>query len=78
MSDNLSNALLLMIIGMVTVFAILSIVVISGRFLINIINRFAKEPPLNKTIPKEHIAVISAVAASITDGAAHELKIDKL
>jgi len=78
MSDTISNALLLMAVGMVTVFVILSIVVFAGRILINIVNRFAKEAEQKSSIPVEHIAVISAVTAQVSQGHAHEIKIEKI
>lgn len=78
MADNISNALLLMLIGMLTVFVILSIVVLSGRLLIRIINSFTEKSKKDHNIPPEHIAVISAITENLTDGKAHEIKIDKL
>ncbi|MDA9773936.1 hypothetical protein N9B82_03175 [Saprospiraceae bacterium] len=77
MTDTLANALLLMFVGMITVFAILSIVVIAGRALIKAVNYFT-EDPIENQIPKEHLAVITAISANITDGQAHQLKIEKL
>ena len=43
MDQQLSTALLLLAVGMITVFIILSLVVFTGRVLIRIVNRFHKE-----------------------------------
>ena len=50
MSENLSDALIIMAVGMITVFVILALVVFTGRILIRITNRFA---PPSKFIDKE-------------------------
>ena len=43
MKEQLYTALLLLVVGMITVFVILSLVVFTGRILIRIVNRFHKE-----------------------------------
>ena len=79
MVDSLSNALLLMLIGMITVFVILSIVVFFGGVLIKIINGLYKETVvIQDAIPHKHLAVITAVTQEVTKGQASEIKIDKL
>lgn len=48
MNENISTAILLLVIGMITVFIILGLVVLTGQVLIRITNRFApdiKESP---------------------------------
>ena len=48
MNENLSEAILMLVIGMITVFIILGLVVLTGQVLIRITNRFApdiKESP---------------------------------
>ena len=44
MESNISNALVLLAIGMITVFLILALVVISGNILIKIVNKYTPEP----------------------------------
>ena len=82
MNYSLSSALLLMLIGMITVFIILGIVVFAGNVLIRIVNRFTiveipkKEKDL-EDISSEHIAVIAAVVSEITHGQGQIIKMDK-
>ncbi len=45
MDPILSKAFLLLFVGMITVIVILSLVVLSGKLLISIINRFFPLPP---------------------------------
>lgn len=44
MSENLSEAFIILIVGMITVFTILALVVLTGQILIRITNRFAPLP----------------------------------
>ena len=44
METNISNAILLLAIGMVTVFIVLMLVVLCGSLLIKLINKYAPEP----------------------------------
>ena len=78
MDQPIGSALLIMLIGMITVFVILSIVVLSGRILIKIVNSFTPEKKPQKTIMPEHLAVISSVVNDITDGHARHIKIDRI
>jgi len=71
MIDNFQLALTLMLIGMVSVFAILALVVQSGRLIIFLVNKFSpNEGGQGVTHEKsgKHIAVIAAVVDSITQG----------
>jgi len=43
MNENLSEAFIILVVGMITVFIILSLVVLTGQILIRITNRYA--PP---------------------------------
>ena len=72
MSEEYQLAFSLMVIGMVTVFLILTLVVTSGKLLIAVSNRFSKdeESPVvsggeDEDIP---VAIISAVVQHITSG----------
>jgi len=58
MNENLSEAILILVIGMITVFIILGLVVLTGKTLIRITNRFA---PDIKESPKG-IGVIAPVS----------------
>ena len=79
MVDSLSNALLLMLIGMITVFVILCIVVFSGGLLIRIINNLhAQQKTTVKLIPSTHVAILTAVSQEVTNGQASEIKIEKI
>lgn len=73
MESNIPNAFLLLAVGMVTVFAVLSLVVLSGNILIWIINKYAPdiipEPKLKvPAISNKQIAVMTAVVDHITSG----------
>lgn len=47
--ENLETALLLMVVGMATVFAILLLVIYLGKLLISLVNKYApEEQPLVK------------------------------
>lgn len=82
MESTLSNALILMVIGMVSVFIVLLIVVIGGSLLINIINKYLPEtapmttavdqeqPSLN-SINKGTMAAITAAVMLVTNGNGH-------
>ncbi len=69
-----------MIVGMLTVFAILSIIILSGNALIRLVN-FGVKPQEKETsslIPTAHKVVISSVVHELTDGKATDIKIEKI
>lgn len=75
--ENLSIALLLMLVGMTTVFAILLIVIYLGKLLIALVNKYApEEPALAQTggaggqqlIPANILTVINAAVTVATQG----------
>lgn len=73
MESNISNAFLLLAIGMVTVFIVLSLVVLCGSLLISIVNKYAPEPVKESKLVKplisnKEIAVMTAVVDHITMG----------
>ena len=55
--ENLNIALLLMIVGMATVFAILLIVIYLGKGLIALVNKYASEEvaPAKQEIGRAHV-----------------------
>lgn len=82
MESSIENAFILLVIGMVTVFVILSLVVLTGISIIKIINRYTHAIPLQKkgksTIPPNTIAAIAAVVDQITQGQGKVENIQKL
>lgn len=86
MSD-LSRAFELLAVGMITVFIILTLVVLLGRLIIFVVNRYLPEEvklkPIAKSaetissIPKKHIAAITAVVNKLTVGKGHPAHIEK-
>ena len=84
--ENLNIALLLMIVGMATVFAILLIVIYLGKGLIALVNKYAPEevvtakqaanaPP---AVPGNIMAAISAAVTVVTQGKGKVAKVEKL
>ncbi len=51
MPQDLQTALIIMAVGMATVFVVLSMVVLTGRLLISLINRYAPPLPQKQRIP---------------------------
>lgn len=86
MESSISNALQLLAIGMITVFLILALVVVSGNLLIKIVNKYAPEP--TKKLKRatrvvtgpapEVIAAIAAVVETVTGGNGKVDSIQKL
>lgn len=84
--ENIPEALKLLVVGMLTVFAILLIVIYLGKALITIINKVAPEETTAKKTP--HIvavpvdpttqAVIKEVVNKLTGGKGHIEKISKI
>ena len=67
--ENIGLALQLMVVGMVTVFIILMIVIQLGKWLIQIVNKVAPEEPL---------AVIREAVSQITGGKGSVSKVERL
>ena len=83
MESNLSNALLLLAIGMVTVFVVLSLVVLCGSLLIKLVNKYAQEPVktaklIKPLISNKEIAVMTAIVEHITMGKGKIESIEKV
>ena len=86
MSENLYTALLLLIVGMITVFSILFLVVQTGRILIYLVNRFSSnaaithEPTprlISKAIHPKKLAAIVATVELVTQGKGQIQNIEK-
>ena len=83
METTVSNAFLLLGIGMITVFFVLFFVVLSGQLLISLVNKYAPDPikESNLTLPlisNKEIAVITAVVDHVTRGKGKVESIEKL
>lgn len=73
MENNIFEALQLMVVGMITVFLILMIVINLGKLLIALVNKFAPEEAV---VPKKQVASVAAVdpiAQSIIKAAVEKL-----
>lgn len=88
MPETLYSAFTLLLIGMITVFTILSLVVISGNILIQLVNKYAPAPtktpkyqptaiPDKSAIPTKKIAAIVAAVEMVTKGKAKIVKIER-
>ena len=81
MSESLNLGLQLMLVGMISVFLILGIVVIVGKLLISAVNKWSIEPLAGgqlSHIDRKKIAVISAVVQTVTKGKGTVSSIHKL
>ena len=92
MNEQLSTALVVLLVGMITVFVVLSLVVLSGKVLISIVNKYApdkaiKKPVSARTIPitrkststsSSKVAAIVAAVHQITQGKGQITSIKKI
>jgi len=90
MSENISQALLILVIGMLTVFVILSLVVLTGNILIRLVNKFAPAAPVKgmkklglrlkqpQAIAPAKLAAITAAVQIVTKGKGKIQKIEKI
>ncbi|ADV45007.1 OadG family protein [Bacteroides helcogenes] len=84
--ENLNTALLLMVVGMATVFAILLIVINLGKGLIALVNKYAPEEAVPSKvaanvpapIPGNIMAAINAAVTVVTQGKGKVAKIEKI
>ena len=90
--ENIETGLLLMVVGMTTVFAILLIVIYLGKGLITLVNKYAPEEVTVKkqvttqpvaagqsgNIPGKTTAAIVAAVSMVTGGQGKVTKIEKL
>lgn len=77
MTDTIESALSLLLIGMITVFLVLLLVVVIGNLLIRITNQFsvAAGETITEEIDKKKIAAITAAVEIVTEG---KVRIDKI
>lgn len=89
MNETLSTAILVLAVGMITVFVILSLVVLSGNILIKVVNKYFPEsskvipsrtsPVSNEdSISKPKMAAIIAAVDIATMGKGKVAKIEKI
>lgn len=66
--ENLETALLLMVVGMSTVFVILLIVIYLGKLLITLVNKYAPEEvaPVKREVQRGPAPVSGTILAAIT------------
>lgn len=82
MTPDISTALTLLVIGMVTVFLVLLLVVTTGNLLITFVNRFIGEEQTKAArstsdIAPNKVVVITAAVEAFTGGKGHITKIEK-
>ena len=77
---NIKLGFLLMLVGMLTVFCILLIIIYGSRWLISAMNRFSKDEPVPVKVAQEDNtkAVIEAVVAKLTGGKGQVTKINSI
>lgn len=84
MIESLQTALSLMVIGMLTVFTVLLLVVWGGKFLIFLTNRYLSEDRASETLiterkkNKNSLVVLTAVVEHLTSGKGRIQSIKKL
>ncbi len=85
MSEEIEFGLTIMAVGMITVFSILSFVVLGGKTMILLINKFASDideitspQEANQSISNRKIAVLSSAVSVVTLGKGKIKNIEKL
>lgn len=84
--ENLGSGLQLMVIGMITVFVILYVVIYFGKLLIFLVNKFAPEEVTKKEIASptkvpvdaKTISIIQSAVNALTGGKGKVMKVEKL
>ena len=85
--ENIETAILLMVVGMATVFVILLIVIYLGKMLITLVNKYAPEEvvPVKREasqgpapVPGNILAAITAAVNVVTQGKGKITKVEKL
>ena len=86
MEEGLSTAVMLLAVGMITVFTILALIVIFGNLLITLVNKFIPEEKVKKVVSRVALgaidsrkmaAIVSAVDV-MTEGKAKVTSITKV
>ncbi|NDV66116.1 OadG family protein [Bacteroides sp. 224] len=83
--ENMETGLLLMLVGMITVFTILLIVIYLGKLLIALVNKYAPEEvvPVKKvqststSIPPHILAAITAAVNVVTHNKGKVVKVER-
>lgn len=84
MDSTISNAIVLLLIGMITVFIVLSLVVLCGKVLIRLINAYGPEPkkvqfpPNKENIQDDIVALLAGVVDHVTQGKGQITDIKKM
>ncbi|WP_020532774.1 OadG family protein [Flexithrix dorotheae] len=87
MEGEFGSALMLLVVGMVTVFSILFLVVIFGKLLISTVNKYFPAPEIQPISTPSHssdlisagkMAAIVAAVDIVSDGKANINKVEKL
>lgn len=81
MEPTISSALSLLVIGMITVFAVLALVYITGNILIRIVNKLGDEESTVKSgdsISPNKLAAIKAAVEMSTNGRGRIINIEKV
>ncbi len=88
MAESIQTGLSLLLIGMLTVFTVLSIVVLTGRVLIYSLNKVKAEPvtqsPRSRTesdkevLSSRKLAAITIATQLMTDGTAHIATVQRI
>ena len=82
--DNIGLGLMLMVVGMTTVFIILLIVIFLGKYLIVLVNKYAPEEAVLKTPvvnPTKDVGAMDAIKTAVdilTAGKGQVIKVEKL
>lgn len=85
--ENMETALLLLVVGMGTVFTILLLLIYLGKFLIALVNKYAPEeevaakqimPKGPLPIPSNVLAAITAAVNVVTHGKGKITKVEKI
>jgi len=81
--ENLELGLLLLLVGMTTVFAILILIIYLGKFLIAVVNKYVPEevlvkaPDRSAAIPMNVVAAITAAVNVVTHSKGKIINIEK-
>jgi oxaloacetate decarboxylase gamma subunit len=78
MSPEMTDALQLLAVGMVSVFVVLTLVVLTGQGLIRFVNRFFPPPPTSSQPDSAHVAVLAAAVEVATQGRGQIQRISSL
>ncbi|MEN6453264.1 MAG: OadG family transporter subunit [Prolixibacteraceae bacterium] len=83
--ENIGLAMELLVVGMITVFTILFLVIIIGNLIIRLVNKYVPEEIVNRrpsvpgsTMNTGKIAAITGAVKTLTGGRGNVTKIEKL